>query len=90
MIDIMNKGKPTSIEGTIFMNGRSQAVRLPKAFRLPGKRVRVSRERNGILLTPVIEDVDAWFAELDRLAGAEFFEGGRNQPPMPPEKDLFD
>jgi len=86
----MSKAKPTSIEGTIFMNGRSQAVRLPKAFRLPGKRVRVSREGNGILLTPIIEDIDAWFAELDRLAGADFLDGDRNQPPMPPPEDLFD
>ena len=27
----------------IFMHGRSQAVRLPKEFRLPGKEVRVSK-----------------------------------------------
>ena len=27
----------------IFMHGRSQAVRLPAAFRLPGKQVRVRR-----------------------------------------------
>ena len=28
----------------IFMHGRSQAVRLPLAFRLPGDRVRVDRD----------------------------------------------
>jgi antitoxin VapB len=27
----------------LFMHGRSQAVRLPKEFRLPGKEVRVSK-----------------------------------------------
>jgi antitoxin VapB len=27
----------------LFTHGRSQAVRLPKEFRLPGKEVRVSR-----------------------------------------------
>ena len=27
----------------IFMHGRSQAVRLPKEFRLPGKEVRIRR-----------------------------------------------
>ena len=29
----------------LFKNGRSQAVRLPLAFRLPGDRVRVRRSR---------------------------------------------
>jgi len=85
----MSQDRRASLEGAIFMTGRSQAVRLPKAFRLPGKRVRVSREGNGILLMPIIEDIDVWFDALDRLGGADFFEGGRNQPPMPPTEDLF-
>lgn len=33
-------------------------------------------------------DIDAWFAELDRVADAPFMEDGRRQPPMPPAKDL--
>ncbi|MEI8313582.1 MAG: AbrB/MazE/SpoVT family DNA-binding domain-containing protein [Verrucomicrobiota bacterium] len=35
------------------MNGRSQAVRLPKEFRLPGKRVAVSRLGDGLYLEPI-------------------------------------
>lgn len=50
----------------IFMHGRSQAVRLPLAFRLPGDRVRVRRVKTGILLEPMVTDIDASFAELDR------------------------
>jgi antitoxin VapB len=76
----------------IFMHGRSQAVRLPLAFRLPGDRVRVRRVEGGILLEPMATDIDAWFAELDRFAGVPFMEDGRRQPPMPepPEpKDPF-
>lgn len=38
---------------TIFMNGRSQAVRLPKEFRMPGRIARISRWGDGILLEPV-------------------------------------
>ncbi len=38
----------------------------------------------------VIEDVDAWFAELDRLGGANSFDFERSQPPAPPAQDLFD
>lgn len=73
----------------IFMHGRSQAVRLPLAFRLPGDRVRVRRVKSGILLEPMATDIDAWLAELDRFAGVPFMEDGRRQPPMPAAKDAF-
>jgi antitoxin VapB len=73
----------------IFKHGRSQAVRLPKAFRLPGDRVRVRRVERGILLEPIVTDLDAWFAELDRFADVPFMEDGRRQPPMPDEAELF-
>ena len=68
----------------IFKHGRSQAVRLPLAFRLQGDRVRVRRVAGGgILLEPMALDVDAWLAELDRFADVPFMEDGRHQPPMP-------
>jgi antitoxin VapB len=73
----------------IFMHGRSQAVRLPLAFRLPGDRVRVRRVASGILLEPITTNIDAWFAELDRFADVPFMEDGRGQPPMPEAEDLF-
>ncbi len=73
----------------LFMHGRSQAVRLPLAFRLPGDRVRVRRVAGGILLEPIATDLDAWFSELDRFADVPFMEEGRNQPPTPPAEDLF-
>jgi len=74
----------------IFMHGRSQAVRLPLAFRLPGDRVRVRRVEGGILLEPIVTDVDAWFAELDRFANVPFMEDGRRQPPTPDTENLFE
>ena len=73
----------------IFMHGRSQAVRLPLAFRLSGDRVRVRRVKGGILLEPMAADIDAWFAELDRFADVPLMEDGRRQPPMPEPKDPF-
>jgi antitoxin VapB len=41
----------------LFKNGRSQAVRLPKEFRLPGKEVYISQNpTNGeIILTPTVD-----------------------------------
>jgi len=38
---------------TIFMNGRSQAVRLPKEFRMPGRLAKIRRWGDGVLLEPV-------------------------------------
>jgi antitoxin VapB len=74
----------------LFVHGRSQAVRLPKEFRLPGDRVRVRHVGNGVLLEPIASDVDAWFAELDRFAEVPLFEDGRTQPPAPVGEDIFE
>lgn len=48
---------------TIFQNGRSQAVRLPKEFRLPGERVSVRRVGDGVLLEPLKATAwpEGWF-----------------------------
>ncbi|HSV00003.1 MAG TPA: AbrB/MazE/SpoVT family DNA-binding domain-containing protein [Roseiarcus sp.] len=77
----------------LFMHGRSQAVRLPKEFRLPGAEVRVSRVGHKVILEPIEEpsfDVDAWYARLDALGGPEFFpEGPPPDPPSPPDPRKF-
>lgn len=72
----------------IFMHGRSQAVRLPKDFRLEGREVRVRRQGRGVVLEPIEADADAWFARLDAHEG-EFMKEGRAQPPMPAPRDVF-
>lgn len=46
---------------TLFMNGRSQAVRLPKELRLPGNRVSIRRLGDGVLIEPITET--AWPAD---------------------------
>jgi antitoxin VapB len=78
----------------LFKHGRSQAVRLPKDFRLPGTEVRVRRFGRGVLLEPMTrdrKDIHAIFAEIDRLGGADFLPDGRpRQPPLPPSGALFD
>jgi antitoxin VapB len=73
----------------LFKNGRSQAVRLPREFRFEGDRVRVRRVGRGLLVEPVVTDVAAWFAELDRLASEPFMAEGRQQPPSP-KRDAFE
>jgi antitoxin VapB len=78
----------------LFKHGRSQAVRLPKEFRLPGTQVRVRRLGRGVLLEPMerdIRDIKAVFGEIDRLGGAEFLPEGRpEQPPVPTGQADFD
>lgn len=71
----------------LFRNGRSQAVRLPAAFRFTGEQVRVSRQGAGVLLEPVTSEVAEWFAALDRFEEA-FMPEGREQPPAP-DRDIF-
>ncbi len=71
----------------LFMHGRSQAVRLPKEFRLPGREVRVSRDGARVILEPIEPppfDVTAWLADVQALAAGQFLPEGRpEQPPMP-------
>ena len=49
----------------LFMNGRSQAVRLPREFRFSANQVRVRRFGLGVLLEPAEIDPDTWFEALD-------------------------
>lgn len=43
----------------LFPNGRSQAVRLPMEFRLPGTEVYIRREGDRVILEPISERLDA-------------------------------
>lgn len=75
----------------LFMHGRSQAVRLPKEFRMSGTEVRVSRVGNTVVLDPIAAefDVDAWFARLDALGAADFLSGELpDDPPVEPDGSL--
>jgi antitoxin VapB len=79
----------------IFMHGRSQAVRLPKEFRLPGKEVKVTRVGNAVLLEPIEEqklfDPGAFWAKLDALGARDFLpEGLPDDPPLEPDAISFD
>src|SRR6202035_824800 len=83
---------PDTGTAKLFKHGRSQAVRLPKEFRMPGSEVRVRRIGRAVLLEPIEAefDVDAWFAKIDEYLDEPFMADGRQQPAMPPERKLFD
>ena len=63
----------------IFQNGRSQAVRLPKEFRLQGKEVKISKQGNKIILEPIENSWEQWFASLTQFSD-DFMANGREQP----------
>jgi virulence-associated protein VagC len=67
----------------VFWSGRSQAVRLPKAFRFATDEVAISRRGNTVLLEPVNvpRDKNGWPQAFWDLAGAdpEFDLGDRNR-----------
>ena len=75
----------------LFMNGRSQAVRLPKLFRFEGKQVDIKKIGNSVVLSPL--EVDRWTALEDALMAFEFESGFElvRQTPMPqtPRDELF-
>jgi hypothetical protein len=56
----------------VFWTGRSQAVRLPKAFRVATREVAVSREGSTLVLEPVetARDAKGWPRAFWALAGA--------------------
>jgi antitoxin VapB len=73
-------GTSAAIRAKLFANGRSQAVRLPKEFRLPGTEVLIRREGDRIILEPLPDtprDAKGWpigfWAKLDALGeGLDF------------------
>ena len=71
----------------LFQTGRSQAVRLPKEFRLPGKEVKIHREGNKIILEPLGTSWDSMWASLDEFP-EDFMASGREQPEMQEREDL--
>jgi antitoxin VapB len=71
----------------VFWSGRSQAVRLPRAFRVDGREVRIRRRGRAIVPEPVPESWE-W---LDALAGEvdeDFVSAAREQPDAPERPEL--
>ena len=62
----------------LFINGNSQAVRLPKEYRFSGSEVGIKKIGNVAVLFPVDQ---AWETFLEGLNGFtdDFFENGREQ-----------
>ena len=66
----------------VFWSGRSQAIRLPKEYRLDTDQVRIRREGWRIVLEPIPKD----WAWLDKLGGPfddDFVAAVNEEVPMP-------
>ncbi len=64
----------TSVLSTakVFTTGRSQAVRLPKAFRFSTPEVTVERQGDAVILRPKVQTKEEWWDEMEQiLAGFE-------------------
>lgn len=70
----------------LFASGRSQAVRLPKAYRFQGVEVAVKRLGNGVLLLPVDDPWNMLEAALDEFEPG--FRLEREQPPQQVRPDI--
>jgi antitoxin VapB len=62
----------------VFRNGRSQAIRLPKEFRVDTSEVYLKRTREGFLVIPR-DPWELFFEGVAELSG-DFTRGGRVQP----------
>jgi len=77
----------------IFINGRSQAVRLPKAYRFEGSEVYIKKISGGVLLIPKGQSLwDIWEKNLMKYDAS--FMSERNQPKKQQERagldEIFD
>ncbi len=77
----------------LFVNGRSQAVRLPKAYRFEGNEVYIKKTLGGVLLIP--KDISFWDVwEQNLMKYDEPFMTERDQPDSQQERtglnEIFD
>jgi len=73
----------------IFMNGRSQAIRLPKAYRFEGKEVYIKKTTAGVLLIP--KDISTWHVWEKNLHKYDKpFMTDRDQPEIQQERADLD
>ena len=70
-----------------FMTGRSQAVRVPKEFRLPDEEIFINRIGDTVILTPVSK-LKETFEQSLRMFTDDFMAEGR-PPQIPAERETL-
>jgi antitoxin VapB len=69
----------------VFMSGRSQAVRLPKEFRVSGNELAITRVGRSLVLTPIDAQWSDFFNMLQQFETDKPVE--RNQPQEHQQRD---
>lgn len=74
----------------LFWSGRSQAVRLPKDFRIDASEVRIRRHGNAVILEAIAQDW-TWLDGIEGKLDPDFVEAAGEKPPSPrrPAVDKF-
>ena len=65
----------------VFRSGNSQAVRIPRKFRLRSQQVEISKRGNEIVLRERPANLSPAFELLTGLS-PDFYKGGRRQPKL--------
>ena len=80
-----------TLASRVFMNGNSQAVRIPQEFRLNARRVEISRTEQGdLLIHPIPADRGAALLEVLAAFDDDFvtaLEAGRAEQPVMQERE---
>lgn len=71
----------------LFMNGRSQAIRLPKEFRFEGNEVLIRKEGKNVILSPKPKSWDEFFNQTPKAS--DDFMDNRIDLPLENREDLF-
>ena len=74
----------------LFKHGRSQAVRLPKAFRFEGTEVRITQVGDRVILEPADSDRAMPWSLIDATGDTAFMAEGRDQPSIPDDRIVFE
>ncbi len=74
-------------KASLFMNGRSQAVRLPKEFRFAGTHVYARKEGDRVILSPIDERWERFLAAFGSIP--DFPDRDQGVPQERPELDAL-
>jgi antitoxin VapB len=72
----------------LFMSGNSQAVRIPREFRLEGDEVEIQKRGNTLVLRPKKKSWGLLVQSLEQFTD-DFLNAGRKQPPVQKRKRAF-
>ena len=73
---------------SIFQNGSSQAVRIPKKYRFNNDRVQIKKIGKLIVLVPIANTWDSLLNSLENFS--DDFMSDRNQPDIQEREGLFE